>query len=92
MENIMELLPIGSVIRLRGARKSIMIFGVCQSVETNQKNYDYIGVLWPEGNMGKESQIVFNHADIEKVEFMGYETDARKEFLVKLNAFYESQP
>lgn len=91
MENIMELLPIGSVIRLREATKSLMIIGVCQTNEGNGKTYDYLGVLWPEGNMGDGSQVLFNHDDVERVEFCGLNTQERKDFLVRLDAFYRSQ-
>ena len=91
MENIMNLLPVGSVIRLRGATKNIMIFGVCQTNAETQVTYEYIGVLWPEGNMGVESQIMFHHADIEEVVFVGMDNQERQTFLKKLSEFYASQ-
>lgn len=85
---IKELLPIGSVIWLREAERPLMIFGVKQSnIETGEE-YDYIGVLYPEGNMGTESQFLFQHKDIEKVVFRGYETEERKTFLEELEGFY----
>ena len=89
--NVKELLPIGSVIWLRDAERPLMIFGIKQSnLETNEE-YDYIGVLYPEGNMGTETQFLFQHKDIEKVVFRGYETEERKAFLDKLEAFYQNQ-
>ena len=91
MHNVLELLPIGSVIRLRGARKNLMVIGVCQTnTETNQ-DYDYLGVLWPEGNMGGETQIMFQHADIEQVFFTGMDNEERQGFIERLNAYYESR-
>lgn len=90
MENVMNLLPIGSVIRLAGAKKSLMIHGVIQTDNETEKTYDYIGVLWPEGNLGDGSQVLFNHKDIEKVEFTGYTTDERQEFLNMLNDYFTS--
>lgn len=89
MVNVKNLLPIGSVVRLRDAKKCLMIFGVCQS--QNDKTYDYVGVLWPEGSMGVETQILFPHEDIEEVVFTGYHTEERQSFIERLNAFYESQ-
>lgn len=86
--DVTKLLPIGSVIRLNGATKCIMIFGVCQTNQTNNTLYDYIGVLWPEGNIGEEGQILFNRTDIEEVVFVGHDTDERQEFLQKLGQFY----
>ncbi len=84
-----ELLPIGSVIYLREADRPLMIFGVKQSNLDTGEEYDYIGVLYPEGSMGRESQFLFQHKDIERVVFRGYEDDARLEFIKKLEAFYE---
>lgn len=91
MHDIMNLLPIGSVIRLRGATKNIMIFGVYQTNTETNVTYDYIGVLWPEGNMGVESQLMFCHADIEEVVFVGMDNDARHAFLSRLNAYYATE-
>lgn len=89
MMNVKELLPIGSVVRLREAKKCLMIFGVCQSHKNT--TYDYVGVLWPEGNMGTETQVLFAHEDIEEVVFTGYDTAERQAFLERLSAFYESK-
>ncbi|MCX4307924.1 MAG: DUF4176 domain-containing protein [Acetatifactor sp.] len=88
---IKELLPIGSVIWLKEAEKPLMIFGVKQSnMETNEE-YDYIGVLYPEGNMGTDSQFLFQHKDIDRVEFRGFEDERREEFIQNLEAFYKEQ-
>ncbi len=88
---IKELLPIGSVIWLKEAEKPLMIFGVKQSnMETNEE-YDYIGVLYPEGNMGTDSQFLFQHKDIDRVEFRGFEDERREEFIQDLEAFYKEQ-
>ena len=49
---VQELFPIGSVVKLRNGIRPLMIFGIKQTnLETNEE-YDYIGVLYPEGNMG----------------------------------------
>lgn len=87
--NIKELLPIGSVIWLKEANRPLMIFGIKQSNLETKEEYDYIGVLYPEGNMGTESQFLFQHKDIEKVLFRGYETEEREVFIQKLEEFYQ---
>ena len=51
MKNIKELLPIGSVVLLNEGTKKLMIYGVMQS-DTENNQYDYVGVLYPEGNIG----------------------------------------
>ncbi len=88
-----QLLPIGSIIRLKGAEKRLMIFGVRQSQDDEQepREYDYVGVIYPEGHIGQELQFLFDHADIEEIVFRGYEDEERKEFLGKLQAFYSQQ-
>lgn len=83
-----ELLPIGSVVWLREAEKALMIFGIKQSNLDTEEEYDYIGVLYPEGNMGTDSQFLFQHEDIERVVFRGFENEEREEFVENLKEFY----
>jgi hypothetical protein len=68
----MELLPIGSVVLLKGADKRLMIYGVKQINEEDNKEYDYIACLYPEGNIGVEYNYLFNHGEIEEIDFIGY--------------------
>lgn len=86
---IKELLPIGSVIWLKEANRPLMIFGIKQSNLETKEEYDYIGVVYPEGNMGTDSQFLFQHKDIEKVVFRGYETEERDAFIERLEEFYK---
>ena len=79
---IRDLLPIGSVIKLRDAKKPLMIYGIKQiDTDNAEKEYVYIGVIYPEGNIGSDFQYLFNHVDIEEVLFKGYETEELKKFL-----------
>ena len=89
---IKDLLPIGSVVMLTVAKKALLIFGVKQTdSEDRDTEYDYIGVLYPEGNIGPEFQYLFNHVDIEKILYKGYESDDQKKFLSELaDAYGES--
>lgn len=87
--DIKDLLPIGSVIWLKDAEKPLMIFGVKQEDVESHEEYDYIGVVYPEGNMGTESQFLFMHKDIEKVVFRGFEDTSREEFIKRLDNFYK---
>lgn len=89
--NVKELLPIGSVIRLRGAKKCLMIFGICQTESKNNREYDYIGVIWPEGSIGAKTQVLFNHEDIEEVVFKGMDNEVRQEFIERLYQYYEAK-
>ncbi len=90
MTEIRELLPIGSIVWLKDAKRALMIFGVKQTNQETKVEYDYIGVLYPEGNLGVKSQFMFNHKDIEKVVFRGYEDTTRAAFVDNLEKYYES--
>lgn len=87
--NFNELLPIGSVVILKNAVKKLMIFGVGQTEQSENKEYDYIGVMYPEGNMGDGSQFLFNHSDIDEVFFRGFDDEERTAFIGRLQKFYE---
>ena len=87
--NVNELLPIGSIVLLEGAEKKLMIIGVGQTQLEENKDFDYIGVVYPEGNMGEGSQFLFNHSDIEEIVFRGYEDEERDNFLEMLNSYFE---
>lgn len=88
MTEIEKLLPIGSVVKLQNGEKRLMIFGVKQTDNDSGIEYDYIGVVYPEGNLGPEVQFLFNHENIEEVFFRGYEDEERVEFVGKLADFY----
>ena len=88
---IKELLPIGTIVRIRDAEPKLMIYGVKQTDEDSNCEYDYLAVLYPEGNIGEEGRFMFNHSDITDILFMGYEDEEREEFLEKLQNFYDAQ-
>lgn len=77
-----NLLPIGSVVLLKGGVKKLMITGI-KPVKSDDPNtiYDYIGVVYPEGFLGNEYNFLFNHSDINDVIYLGYSNPEREEFL-----------
>ena len=87
-KDIRSLLPIGSVVQLSGAEKKLMIFGVRQTNQETGKEFDYVGVMYPEGNMGEDTRFLFDNSDIEKVVFLGYSDPEREDFLKNLSDFY----
>lgn len=66
-----NLLPIGSVVRLKEATKSLVIIGT-QQIDEDGQEYDYISCIYPEGYIDSETFFLFAHEDIETVEFVGY--------------------
>lgn len=88
--NVSALLPIGSIVLLSGGEKKLMIAGIKQTNANGEgEEYDYLGVLYPEGNIGEPFQYLFNHEDIKEIVFRGYEDSERIDFLKKLESFYE---
>ena len=88
---VKELLPIGSVVLLKSGTKRVMIFGIKQTDNETGVEYDYISVLYPEGNVGEVGQYLFNHSDIAEIYFRGYEDEEREGFMEALDKFYKSK-
>ena len=86
-----ELLPIGSVVLLKGGGKRLMVFGVMQRNPEDNKLYDYIGCLYPEGFAGAEHNYLFNKEDIQQVEFAGLADEEHNQFRTRLAAFFEER-
>ena len=86
---IKDLLPIGSVVLLENGEKRLVISGIMQSdAEKQGKEFDYLGILYPEGHIGEQFQYLFNHEDIKEIVFRGYEDAERSEFIEKLAKLY----
>jgi len=84
-----KYLPIGSVVILDEGNKKLMIFGIIQSDQgdENGQEFDYIGVPYPEGNMGQDYQYLFYHRDIREVVARGYEDEEREVFIKRLDEY-----
>jgi len=91
LNDVRELLPIGSVVRLKGAEKCLMIFGIRQTDNKAKREYDYVAVMYPEGNLGENLRFMFDHNDIEEIVFKGYENEEFKGFLSKLYDFFNGK-
>lgn len=97
MQNrVKELLPIGTVVSLNEGNKRLMIFGIVQEVENQEDGkdgrYDYVGVPYPEGNMGQDFQYLFNHGDIAQIHFRGFDDYERQYFIERLSDYYKNNP
>jgi len=66
-----EILPNGSVVLLKEGTKRLMVVG-WQPVTEDGTKYDYMGTFYPEGFIDLENIFLFNHEDIEKLEFIGF--------------------
>lgn len=70
----LDLIPIGTVVKLKDITKPVMIYGRYQIQTKTKKIYDYIAVPYPEGNLSEEFNVFFNRQLIEKVIYKGFES------------------
>ena len=77
----MRFLSIGSIVILNDGNKKLMIYGRFQADVSSGKVYDYVGCLYPEGNISPEYSFLFNNENIREVIFEGYK-DAEEEHYI----------
>lgn len=81
-----KYLPIGSVILLKGGTKKVMIIGFGVVADNNQsKVWDYCSILYPEGYLAENKVLMFDHDQIEKIYFLGYEEEEEIAFKKELD-------
>jgi len=81
-----DLLPIGTVVLLKGGIKRIMIIGFCVTMrDDNSKIFDYCGCVYPEGIISSDKNLLFDHENIDKIFYQGYVDDEYNEFKLKLD-------
>lgn len=82
-----KLLPLGSVVILKGNTKKMMLIArmIAAPVDGKIYRFDYGACLYPEGMMG-DSLIYFNHEDIFKLVHEGYADDDNTLMLENIEA------
>lgn len=76
-----DLLPIGTVVLLKGGTKKVMITGYSSTAEENSDTiYDYNGCVFPEGFM-HNIFCLFNNEEIDEVFYRGLENDESKDYI-----------
>jgi len=86
-----DLLPIGSVVLLTESTKRVMIVGLKQRQENDEKVWDYSGCLYPEGIIDPDRLFLFNHDQIEVLFFMGFQDGEGMEFMINLNMQHKEE-
>jgi hypothetical protein len=88
-----DYLPLGSVVLLKNGLQKLLIIGRALNVSRNGKDYyfDYGGVLHPQGLINNE-MAYFNHDDIDRVYFTGYNDEASREMTDLINDYVEKHP
>ena len=88
-----EILPLGSIVLLEGGIQKIVIIGRALNVRNGDKQYyfDYAGVAYPEGLIG-DQLAYFNHKNIAKVVFEGFEDDDNAVMVKRIEDYIASNP
>lgn len=87
-----KYLPIGTICTLKNNNKKIMIISYFSlEYNGNVKMYDYKGCVYPEGLLLPAQAVSFDHADIEKIEYMGFKNDQYEIFNNMLNRSEEKE-
>ena len=88
-----EFLPLGSIVSLKSIPDRMMITGRGLNAEYEGEPlfWDYCGVIYPDGLTGAEA-VYFNHSNIEKVIFEGYDDDANRIICGVLEKYLDENP
>ncbi len=70
-----NLLPLGSVVLLKGGNKRVMITGRIQARAGENRIYDYSACAYPEGIMSPRHMFFFNHDAVERLFFVGFQDE-----------------
>ena len=88
MDKSKELLPLGSVVYLEEGTQKLIIIGrgvIFEDSDSSEQVFaDYMGTLYPSG-FEKNSNIFFQHENIDRVVFRGYSDEEEKRFLEVYN-------
>ncbi|ANC78766.1 hypothetical protein ABE65_018960 [Fictibacillus phosphorivorans] len=79
-----ELLPIGTIVLLDKVDQPLMIYGRLQQQMDLEKTWDYVSCPYPQGNVSDETNVFFNHDQINEIVFKGLETEGEKLLKEKL--------
>ena len=96
MEIEKKFLPIGTVVLLKGGKRELMITSYCVmpngdvydksgKIDAKGRMFDYGACFYPEGMLTSDQLFAFDHVQIERVCFTGYQTDKQKEISNILN-------
>ena len=65
-----------------------MIIGILQVNSEENKTFDYLGVPYPEGFLGEDTNFLFNHEDINDIIFTRYDNPERETFIKAIDILY----
>ena len=91
-----DLLPVGTVIQIKGLEDKLMIIGLMQMRDGDKSTlYDYSAVLYPEGLINSDENYLFDKDQIVRVYHCGYIDDEGRAYHEKIielrDEYYNSQ-
>ncbi len=84
-----DLLPIGSVVLLKGGEKRIMICGRILTKAGEDTIYDYSACYFPEGIVDAKHMFFFNNDAIERIFFIGFQDPEELSYQEMINSMGE---
>jgi hypothetical protein len=85
-----ELLPIGTVVLLKGGLKKVMITGYFTKTLKADKIYDYNGCIFPEGLM-ENIYTLFDANQIDKVFYEGLNNKEYVDYVKYIKELYKKK-
>lgn len=86
-----KYLPNGSIVLLKDGKKRIMIIGRGVREHDGDRSWDYIACPYPEGFTGENYAYLFNHEQIARTYFLGFQDQDEFRFHDRLLAVDESK-
>ena len=60
-------------MQLKNGKKRVMIYGRKVRANGEEKVFDYLGCLYPEGALNSKDVVLFDHEQIQMVYFIGFQ-------------------
>ncbi|TCJ80638.1 UNVERIFIED_ORG: uncharacterized protein DUF4176 [Bacillus cereus] len=76
-----------AVVLVEGTNQPLMVYGRKQGQVNENKMWDYVSYLYPQGKLSKEYNVFFNHNQIASLFFKGFEIVEELELRDKLSKF-----
>lgn len=80
----LTFLPVGSIVRLKDGKTSLIIVGFAPLEPGKEVVWDYLGAIWPLGIVASDRNLLFNRDQIDEVLFESYSDEKEIEFRSKL--------
>lgn len=85
------LLPLGTVVSLAGIDHRIMVVGYARYKEGDTSHiYDYVGCYYPEGFVGADKTVIFDHSMVESLYYIGFNNEEAAQFMNKVVSAIEN--